>query len=470
MGKKQKNSKPKKTAVKTIKEKDVVFFRSIRFRMLLGFLVPIICIIVVSQVSLNKSKSAIINNYQNASEQTIDMIEQYVGLIVTSEKAGFKTYLTDADMKTYTSRVGSEENHGSLQKSLNDKVRNQCTLDDKLASVQFVMNNDDSFAVSSTPLKGNALDAYKATTQGSIASGNEYDWMLFGVDAESDEVLGIDSSTYSLRMVKVFSKNCIIILNIKRAVIEDALHSLNPGEGGVVALVTSDGVECFATEEAAALGMDISESGYYKESMTSGEESGASTISIDGNEYLYIFKTLSVGDPAVVALIPQARLLAETSEIRTLSMIITVVAIVLSLLICMIISRQMFGTIEYIRRQLKKVAKGDLTVHLKAARKDELGNLCESVNETVENVKNLIVKVNDVSHELTESAEHVQSSSEGLEQASNVIKDVVDTFAEGAGKLDIGATDCMNQMDNLSGKIASVSSNAGEISKLTNVT
>ena len=470
MGKKQKNSKPKKTAVKTIKEKDVVFFRSIRFRMLLGFLVPIICIIVVSQVSLNKSKSAIINNYQDASEQTIDMIEQYVGLIVTSEKAGFKTYLTDADMKTYTSRVGSEENHGSLQKSLNDKVRNQCTLDDKLASVQFVMNNDDSFAVSSTPLQGNALDAYKATTQGSIALGNEYDWMLFGVDAESDEVLGIDSSTYSLRMVKVFSKNCIIILNIKRAVIEDALHSLNPGEGGVVALVTSDGVECFATEEAAALGMDISESGYYKESMTSGEESGASTISIDGNEYLYIFKTLSVGDSAVVALIPQARLLAETSEIRTLSMIITVVAIVLSLLICMIISRQMFGTIEYIRRQLKKVAKGDLTVHLKAARKDELGNLCESVNETVENVKNLIVKVNDVSHELTESAEHVQSSSEGLEQASNVIKDVVDTFAEGAGKLDIGATDCMNQMDNLSGKIASVSSNAGEISKLTNVT
>ena len=48
MGKKQKNSKPKKTGVKTIKEKDVVFFRSIRFRMLLGFLVPIICIIVVS--------------------------------------------------------------------------------------------------------------------------------------------------------------------------------------------------------------------------------------------------------------------------------------------------------------------------------------------------------------------------------------------------------------------------------------
>lgn len=470
MAKKQKNSKPKGTGVKTIKEKDVVFFRSIRFRMLLGFLVPIICIIVVSQVSLNKSKSAIINNYQDASEQTIDMIEQYVGLIVTSEKAGFKTYLTDADMKTYTSRVGSEENHGSLQKSLNDKVRNQCTLDDKLASVQFVMNNDDSFAVSSTPLKGNALDAYKATVQGGIASANEYDWMVFGVDEESDEVLGIDSSTYSLRMVKVFSKNCIIILNIKRTVIEDALQSLNPGEGGVVAIVTCDGVECFATEEAAALGMDVSESEYYRASMTSGEESGASTISIEGNEYLYIYKTLSVGDSAVVALIPQARLLAETSEIRMLSMIITVVAIVLSLLICMIISRQMFGTIEYIRRQLKKVAKGDLTVHLRAARKDELGNLCESVNETVENVKNLIVKVNDVSHELTESAEHVQSSSEGLEQASNVIKDVVDTFAEGAGKLDIGATDCMNQMDNLSGKIASVSTNAGEISKLTNVT
>ena len=470
MAKKQKNSKPKGTGVKTVKEKDVVFFRSIRFRMLLGFLVPIICIIVVSQVSLNKSKSAIINNYQDASEQTIDMIEQYVGLIVTSEKAGFKTYLTDADMKTYTSRVGSEENHGSLQKSLNDKVRNQCTLDDKLASVQFVMNNDDSFAVSSTPLKGNALDAYKATAQGGIASANEYDWMVFGVDEESDEVLGIDSSTYSLRMVKVFSKNCIIILNIKRTVIEDALQSLNPGEGGVVAIVTCDGVECFATEEAAALGMDVSESEYYRASMTSGEESDASTISIEGNEYLYIYKTLSVGDSAVVALIPQARLLAETSEIRMLSMIITVVAIVLSLLICMIISRQMFGTIEYIRRQLKKVAKGDLTVHLRAARKDELGNLCESVNETVENVKNLIVKVNDVSHELTESAEHVQSSSEGLEQASNVIKDVVDTFAEGAGKLDIGATDCMNQMDNLSGKIASVSTNAGEISKLTNVT
>ena len=467
----KKEQKVKQPRERQVKEKrDVKFYKSIRSRLIGAFLVPIICIVVLSLASYNRSRTALIDSYQKSSEQTVDMIGQYVSLIASSEKANYKNYLNDADLKTYAAKIGSDETHGSLKKELSNKVRNQCVMDSKLSSVVFVMDGGDSFCINTDALKGDDLTAYKATTQGAIAAADEYDWEIFGQDAESDTVLGVKEDSYALRMTRTFSRDCIFVLNVDKTVVNDALMSLDPGKGGAVAIITADGKEYYGTEEAAALSLNIASTDFYAKSLEKEEPTGAEMVMIDGAEYLFIYSRLDMGDANVVALVPSATLTAGTKDIQRLSVILTLIAIVISLLMSTIISNQMFGTIEYIRRQLRKVAKGDLTVKLTSKRADELGNLCESVNDTVGYVKDLIVNVADVSEQLNSSAEYVQKSAETFKETSDGISKIVDSFSEGTEKLDNGANDCMSQMDNLSAKIASVGENASEIAKLTNET
>jgi methyl-accepting chemotaxis protein len=172
----------------------------------------------------------------------------------------------------------------------------------------------------------------------------------------------------------------------------------------------------------------------------------------------------------VAALIPESVVLLETADIKQLSVILTIVAAIIALLLGTLISRQMSGTIRYILRQLDKVSKGDLTVHLTSKRKDEFGLLCDGVNDTVEQVKGLIVHVNEVSNQLTNAAAYVSEASGTFLETSQDIQNAVSEIEVGVNRLDSGSEDCMTQMDSLSGKITNVSQNADEIGKLTSST
>ena len=73
----------------------------------------------------------------------------------------------------------------------------------------------------------------------------------------------------------------------------------------------------------------------------------------------------------VCTLVPEATLLAQTAFIKKISIILSVVVALIAMLLGTVIARSMSGTIQYILRQLRKVSKGNLTVHLTGKRKDK---------------------------------------------------------------------------------------------------
>jgi len=108
--KNQKTSVPvKKTGkVKTAKEQkvrgvksEIPIHRSIMMRLIGGFLVPVLGVLVLGVISYQSASNAIVNTYKDSVQQTTETIQQYVSLVVSSEKDEFKTYLSDDDMKKY---------------------------------------------------------------------------------------------------------------------------------------------------------------------------------------------------------------------------------------------------------------------------------------------------------------------------------------------------------------------------------
>lgn len=465
-----KTTKEKKTREKKKNEKvDVTFFNSIRFRFRVAFLIPVLCIIILGTASYKQASNALIASYKTSVSQTVNAMQQYLSLEILAEQNYVKTYVSDATLSKYMTGVMGESLQASTNEEYMKAFKNRMALNKNVSAIYFLMDQDMSIYVETVHLPEDAFSTYMSCEQGKQVGDNKYDWFLYGRNPAADEVLGVSAQPYAVRIAKrLDTRKAIMIVDLSVDSVRNAMKSLDPSENGHVVLITSDGVEFYADENYAPEAPLIYGTDFYNNAKASEATGGNEMITLDGKTYLFVYGKLETADAMVATLIPQTHIVAQSEEIKTLSVVLTLIAVVAAALIGTIMSRQIAGTIQYILRQLRKVAKGDLTVHLTAKRRDELGLLCEGVNETVYNVKGLISSVNEVSAQLNEAASYVNEASGTFVETSHDIQNVVSELEIGVNKLDTGSNHCMDQMDSLSGKITNVSVNTDEIGQLTN--
>ena len=469
----KKGTKVKEPKTKVPKQKsEIPFYHSIAMRLIISFLLPVVGVLVLGIVSYNKASSAIVNTYKESVQQTTNTMQQYINLVITSEKDEFKTYLTESDLRKYFGKVLDVYDEASIRKDFQGKFRNKMALDSKIQSVYILVDGKKTIDGKGKVYQRDLYSDYIKSEQGKIASSSATNWYFFGVNEDADEVLDLDTKNYCFRIAKKMNnQSAMMIINISDEFIRDTMQSLDPGKGGYVALITDqDGKEFFSDESVSTDKPLIYGTSFYKKALEGKADSGNQMVTFKGKEYMFVYSKLSAGDLMVTALIPSDRLLEQSAGIKQLTSILVVICMILALALGVIISRQMSGTIQYILRQLRKVSNGNLTVKLTAKRKDEFGLLCDGVNDTVEHMKSLIKDVNEVSEQVGVAAVHVAQTSGTFMETSQNIQNAVIEIEDGVNKLDSNSGNCMNQMDSLSGKINNVSSNADEIQKLTSIT
>ncbi len=448
---------------------EIPFYRGIAVKLIACFLVPVVGVAVLGIISYQKSSDAIVNAYKESVQQTTDMMEQYISLVATSEKDEFKSYLTEQDLKKYFAGLMEHGDENTTRRDYQSKLRNKLSIDEKLHSVYFLADSERSIDSSTGTLGNDLYTEYRNTTQGSESAASSTGWYVYGPDMESDEVMGMKTHNYSLRIVKrVNTQDAVMIINLSAEYVRSAMQALNPGEGGYVALVCADGNEFYSDNKVEFDEPLIYGTDFYQKAMDGKEDNGNEMVTLNGQSYMFVYSKLSMGNVLITALIPSARLIEKSSAIKSLTTVLTIICAILALALGFLIARKMSGTIQYILRQLRKVSNGDLTVHLQAKSKDEFKLLCDGINDMVDHVKSLIKDVNEVSEEVGAAAVHVAQTSGTFMATSQDIQNAVLEIESGVNKLDSGSDNCLNQMDSLSGKINNVSSNADEIGKLTN--
>lgn len=462
-GKREKAPREKKEKL------EIPFYRGIAVKMILCFLVPVVGVAVLGMVSYQKSSDAIVNTYKESVQQTTNMMQQYISLVATSEKDEFKSYLTEQDLKKYFAGLLEHGTENSTRRDYQSRLRNKLSIDDKLHSIYFLADSQRSIDSGTGTLGNDLYTDYKNTAQGSEAAASSTGWYVYGPDMESDEVIGMRTHNYSLRIVKrVNSLDAVMMINLSAEYVRTAMQSLDPGAGGYVALVCQDGHEFYSDNKVEFDEPLIYGTDFYQKAIEGQETAGNEMVTLNGQNYMFVYSKLSFGNVLVTTLIPSARLLEQSSGIKGLTTVLVIVCAILALALGFLLSRSMSGTIQYILRQLRKVSNGNLTVHLQAKTKDEFKLLCDGINDMVNHVKSLIKDVNEVSEEVGAAAVHVAQTSGTFMATSQDIQNAVLEIESGVNKLDTGSDNCLNQMDSLSGKINNVSSNADEIGKLTN--
>lgn len=464
-----------KAKIKNTREKreksEIPFYRSIAMRLIMAFLLPVIGVLALGLISYRTASNAIVNTYKNSVQQTTDTMQRYVDLIVGSEKDEFKIYLTEGILKKYFSGLMDEMEENETRNTYQSELRNKVALDNKIQSVYFLADDRRTINAKVGVVTENLYTAYKETEQGKKVAESATEWFYFGQDDDADAVIGLGDSKYCVRIAKKMNEQpAIMVINISASFVRSTMLSLDPGKGGYVAMITSDGKEFYADEKTRPDRTLMYGTDFYKKALASKEQTGNQMIRLNGEEYLFVYSKLDSGGIMMTALIPSARLIEKSADIKQMTVILTVICVLLALGLGTLISRQMIGTIQYILRQLRKVSKGNLTVTLKGKHKDEFGLLCEGVNDTVDHMKSLIKDVNAVSEQVGVAAVRLSQTSSTFLETSQNIQNTVLEIENGVNKLDSGSDDCLSQMDSLSGKITNVSSNTGELEKLTEET
>lgn len=226
------------------------------------------------------------------------------------------------------------------------------------------------------------------------------------------------------------------IIDISKSAIVDSLSSINTGEGGYTAFITSDGTELYPDGTSSVSDTVFTETEFYQAALASEEETGEKYVEWQGETYLFLYSLLPFNNAMVCTLIPRSTIIAQVSGIKTLTILIVIIAILIASLLGSFMSGHINKNIYLIFHQLQKISDGDLTDQLNVKAKDEFKLLAEGVNSMILSMKDLITNITAASNALTNSAQQVSSSAETFVETSKDIQNAISDIESGASNLD----------------------------------
>lgn len=444
----------------------ILFFRRIRFKLIVSFLIPVIFIILLGVVSYQKASTQIIESYETSALQTMSMMNRYLTLSIDMVQSDYKSYMNDDTLqKFYKGLLDNDETHSYIPRQFQDTFNSEVNGNSLIANIYFLSDSQASITTTQTTDSG-LLSAYAQTPQGQLVSSDQYKYFLFGNQCEIDDKLATDSSKYGARLAKYFNgAGAIMIVDIDKDVINGALTSLDAGEGSVVGFITCDGYEYLSSlSEVPKEGTAFIGKSYVAKAQES--ENMSDCFYVENNEYLFIYSRLDSRNAMICALIPRETIIGQTRDIKQLSVILVLAASIVAILLGSVMAGQFGSAIYEMIRKLKKVSEGDLTVEVKTKRKDEFKLLAEGISDMTSHMKKLVSGLKNVNGELTLAAAEMASASDNFLQTSRDIQKEISEIDQGVENLDKESEDSLQQMDSLSGKISEVGENSGQISVL----
>lgn len=444
----------------------IPFWRRIRFKLITSFLIPVLFIIILGVVSYQKASTQIIASYETSADQTIDMINQYLTLVFDTVQSNYKSYLNEDSLLQFFKGLmdGDNVKHAFVPKDYRDKFSHAVTTDALVSNIYFLSDTQQSIVTSQAAEK-KLLTAYIQTHQGEMVKNDQYKFYLFGNQCPVDGQLSTDSGKYGARLARyVNNAGAIMIVDIDRNVIDDALSSLDAGPGSIVGFLTCDGGEYLSSLSEEAEGPVFAGKPYVEEAFAGEEGNGFSYV--EDNKYLFLYSRLEGRDALICALVPRETIIGQTVDIQRFSMALVVLASLIAVLLGSMLARQYGGAIYDMIHKLKKISEGDLTVEVKTRRKDEFKLLAEGVTDMATHMKTLVTGLKDVNAELTGAVGGMTAASDSFLTSSRGIQTEISDMKQGIGKMDDESEDCMRQMDALSLRIGQVAENSGQINVL----
>lgn len=443
--------------MKKVKSKGTFLnFNSIRFRVLVSYLLLLGFVIMVGVLSYVNASNTIIENYQSSTKQSLDLLREHIEYGFDSVEATAVEYLVDEGLNEYLSGA-YEADKNQHNKYYTDKKSELIT---KASANQFISNiyffNDSVFSLSTNKKSTLGMySLYKNSNQGekALQNKNTYAWVKEG--SVIDDTLQISGESYAVRMIKAFyDKDAFLAIDIKAEAILDIINKIVIGEGGYLSFISPDGMELH--HDGVWEKLIVNTEFYQKARESLNKEGVYEDVEFLGKDYMFLYEIVGDTDSMVCALIPHSVLLQQAASIKYVTIAAMFVASVLVILIGGSIYLRISESMKYMITNMKLIARGQITTRFQRKHKDEFMELSSHLNSMMDGILGLILEVKSVSSQVLVISEKVSKSSEVFAESTSQISCAMNDIEGGLTSQATDTVSCMSKLDDLASQIGHV--------------
>ena len=453
---------------------------SIRNKIVVCFLVPIVFMVIIGVSAYQKSAEGLSEKFTDSTLQTMRMATENLNMSCDFIRSEGLKYAYDDDLRKYFL--------GMFEDNPVDKLNFLTSTKSNLLSVQ--TSNPFISHMHIIPKKGvnllstklsSGVDGFLDEYKEDVASGEGRRSIPQWIDSHPvlDEKVTETEKDYIMAFEMMSqSNNACVVIDIKPSAITDFMEEIDIGDGSIIGFVTPGGRELVVENVEEGKESVLPEEGnvfsgqeYYTAVM--GEavaDAGTAEVDFQGEKYLFIYSHSTDIGFTTCALVPMRVVTSQATEIRNMTIGLVILACVIVVIVGIFITAGIENNMRRISRKFGDVAKGDLTVTVSAKGHDEFQDLAGSATNMITNTKKLVNQVSNATGELEVSAQNVGQASELIHEYSQDITRAIGEINEGMEEQSRHAQECVEKTDILSNEIQEVSHVVERVEKLVGET
>lgn len=453
---------------------------SIRNKIVVCFLVPIVFMVIIGVSAYQKSAEGLSEKFTDSTLQTMRMATENLNMSCDFIRSEGLKYAYDDDLRKYFL--------GMFEDNPVDKLNFLTSTKSNLLSVQ--TSNPFISHMHIIPKKGvnllstklsSGVDGFLDEYKEDVASGEGRRSIPQWIDSHPvlDEKVTETEKDYIMAFEMMSqSNNACVVIDIKPSAITDFMEEIDIGDGSIIGFVTPGGRELVVENVEEGKESVLPEEGnvfsgqeYYTAVM--GEavaDAGTAEVDFQGEKYLFIYSHSADIGFTTCALVPMRVVTSQATEIRNMTIGLVILACVIVVIVGIFITAGIENNMRRISRKFGDVAKGDLTVTVSAKGHDEFQDLAGSATNMITNTKKLVNQVSNATGELEVSAQNVGQASELIHEYSQDITRAIGEINEGMEEQSRHAQECVEKTDILSNEIQEVSHVVERVEKLVGET
>lgn len=453
---------------------------SIRNKIVVCFLVPIVFMVIIGVSAYQKSAEGLSEKFTDSTLQTMRMATENLNMSCDFIRSEGLKYAYDDDLRKYFL--------GMFEDNPVDKLNFLTSTKSNLLSVQ--TSNPFISHMHIIPKKGvnllstklsSGVDGFLDEYKEDVASGEGRRSIPQWIDSHPvlDEKVTETEKDYIMAFEMMSqSNNACVVIDIKPSAITDFMEEIDIGDGSIIGFVTPGGRELVVENVEEGKESVLPEEGnvfsgqeYYTAVMDEAvADAGTAEVDFQGEKYLFIYSHSADIGFTTCALVPMRVVTSQATEIRNMTIGLVILACVIVVIVGIFITAGIENNMRRISRKFGDVAKGDLTVTVSAKGHDEFQDLAGSATNMITNTKKLVNRVSNATGELEVSAQNVGQASELIHEYSQDITRAIGEINEGMEEQSRHAQECVEKTDILSNEIQEVSHVVERVEKLVGET
>ncbi|MCR4651335.1 MAG: methyl-accepting chemotaxis protein [Lachnospiraceae bacterium] len=429
----------------------------IKVQLIIGFLIPVLFIVLIGMLSYQRSSKGLIQLFEQSSYSTLNMTMNSLDQAFSSIQATVIEVANSQDVKSYAlgGYKGDEQKNGQAMKNLQQMINTKSAATKIISEIDIMpiqnLEIPTTRNLSFTNLWYSFMDDFEKSEDAYI------------LDSKLKAIWGTshpywDSATqmdnycmFCAKAINAGKLHGFVMIDVDGKEVQNMMSEANFGDEAYIWFVTAEGGEICNREGLSYSELNLKD-------VT--DDTTTTYIRVKGKKYFFMQSLSEVNGSRLVAIVPESYITASSDSIRTLTIFIILISVIIAIFIAAII---ITGIAVNINRNIKKldmVSGGDLSVSEGSEKisRNEFGKLQLALRNTIIKMRDLIGTVTDSKNAVVRSGDKVAASTDELstmiENVSAQVEEINAIIASQNGEI----ADCNEQMEGLSSKIKNVSS------------